>query len=95
MAFEEDSFVPNIFVDDKDVILPSTSNSKLDSVAVSVSRKEDARAAAAALNNVFGNESRFFQPITTGTFVEEVVVEKPPKVVNVGASGGFIELVSL
>lgn len=75
MAFEDDSFPQTIFVDDKD-ILPSTSNTNIDSMF------SDKACAEAALASVFDNGNRLFQPITAGTFVEEVVVEKPPKVVN-------------
>lgn len=75
MAFDEDSFEPTIFVDDKE-ILPSTSNTNISG------RNEDT-CATAALANIFGKDNRLFQPITAGTFIEEVVVEKPPKVVNV------------
>lgn len=80
MAFDDESFVPAIFVEDNEVILPSTSNPNMDNAV----RSEDV-CATAALASVFGNESRLFQPITAGTFIEEVVVDKPPKVVNVGS----------
>lgn len=80
MAFDEDSFAPTIFVDDKD-ILPSTSNTNIDSLAQSAQIEDTC--ATAALASVFGKDNRLFQPITAGTFIEEVVVEKPPKVVNV------------
>jgi hypothetical protein len=79
MAFEDDSLSPAIFVDDRDVILPSTSATDMDAIESDV-------CATAALQSVFGNESRLFQPITPGTFIEEAIVEKPPKVVNVSYS---------
>lgn len=78
MALEEEAFVPAIFVDDKDVILPSTSDTHMDKTPPC---KDPC--AKAALASVFGNESRLFQPITAGTFIEEIIVEKPPKVVKV------------
>jgi hypothetical protein len=78
MAFDEDSFTPTIFVEDKDVILPSTSSNTIEKL----DRHEDL-CTSAALAAVFGDGCRLFQPITQGTFVEEVIVEKPPKIVNV------------
>lgn len=83
MALDEDTFMPAIFVEDKDVLLPSTSSNTMDAQREAFATGGDQICTSAALENVFGSENRLFQPITAGTFVDEVLVEKPPKVVNV------------
>lgn len=73
MGFDEDAFAPSMFVEDKDVLLPSTSHQP------DVNPPADF---GLPLTEMVASDVRLFQPLTQETFVDEVYEKKPPKVVN-------------
>ncbi|KAI6178557.1 Non-specific serine/threonine protein kinase [Aphelenchoides besseyi] len=85
MALDEDAFHPSMFVEDKDVILPSTSSAAMEQPT----NQGDAQHAMPLLD-LIANDAQPFQPITQENFVDEVYEKKPPKVVNGYFFGGVL-----
>ncbi|VDM94833.1 unnamed protein product, partial [Onchocerca ochengi] len=61
--------------------LASPSSSAVDQPVIEFSPDYDSDFDA-VLNNVFADKNRLFQPLSDYTFVEEVFIEKKPKILN-------------